>query len=54
MTPSQEKAMYDLDIPIWSIHLVLKHCPQYRKQLWSIISDADKDKLKAAAGEIKS
>jgi hypothetical protein len=48
MNPASEKKMYDLSKPLWSIYLALKYNPQYKKQLWSIISDKDREAIRAA------
>jgi hypothetical protein len=54
MNPASEKKMYDLSKPLWSIYLALKYNPEYKKAIWSIISDKDKAAIRAAVAGSKS
>jgi hypothetical protein len=54
MNPAKEHQMYDLNKPLWSIYLALKYNPEYKKAIWSIISDKDKEAIRDAVSDLKS
>ena len=39
---------------LWGLTMALKHAPGYKPELWAIISDSDKEILKAHASRIRA
>jgi hypothetical protein len=54
VNPAKEHKLYNLDKPLWSIYLAMKYNPQHKKQLWSLLSDKDRQAIRAAVAGSKS
>ena len=53
MNQAKEHQIYNLDKPLWSIYLAMKYNPQHKKLLWSLISDSDRELIRAAVADSK-